>query len=207
MTKRRPGIWPPNGGPVPIGPRFSRLPKTAGGSAVQLDDTTETGIPDPTLAKAAFAAQPDSVSDPVKTALGWDVLKVIKAIPGSEKTFEQAKPEVRDRVLADKAAGQIYEAASKIDDILGTGVGLDKVPSDLGAVGVEGTLDANGDTADGKPAPIPGPAGPQSAGGNSLQDIGGPAAGAVDKSTCGARCPCLFRADGRKYLAAVQKAF
>jgi len=131
--------------------------QAAGGSAVELDDTTEAGIPDQTLAKAAFTAEPDSIPGPVKTALGWDVLKIVKATPGSEQSFEQAKPEVRAHVLADKAAAQIYEAANKADDILGTGVGLDKLSSDIGAVGVQGTLGADGNTADGKPAPIPGP--------------------------------------------------
>ena len=45
-----------------------------------------------------------------------------------------------------------------MDNVLGTGAGLDEMPSDLGLVGVAGTLDAEGNTPDGTPAPIPGPA-------------------------------------------------
>lgn len=128
-----------------------------GGSAVALDNTTQSGIPDPSLAQAAFAAQPDTVTGPVKTALGWDLLKVTKEVSGTEQSFDQAKPEILAHVLADKAASQIYDSANKVDDVLGTGAGLDKLPSDLGLVGVQGTLDANGDTPEGTPAPIPGP--------------------------------------------------
>ena len=128
-----------------------------GGTAVALDNTTQPGIPDPSLAQAAFSAQPDTVAGPMKTALGWDVLKVTKETPGTEQSFEQAKPEILARVLAEKAASQIYDSANKVDDVLGTGAGLDKLPSDLGLAGVQGTLDARGDTPEGTPAPIPGP--------------------------------------------------
>ena len=52
----------------------------------------------------------------------------------------------------------MYDRANKVDNVLGTGASLDEMPSDLGLAGVAGTLDAEGNTADGTPAPIPGPA-------------------------------------------------
>jgi peptidyl-prolyl cis-trans isomerase D len=128
-----------------------------GGSAIELDKTSEAGVPDPDLAKAAFEAQPGSVAGPIKTALGWDVVKVTQATPGSAKSFAQVKDEIRARVLQQKASQQIYDVVNKVDDILGTGVGLTKIPSNLGVLGVEGTLDAQGNTPAGGPAPIPGP--------------------------------------------------
>jgi peptidyl-prolyl cis-trans isomerase D len=128
-----------------------------GGSAVALDNTTEAQIPDAALAKAAFSAPPDQVSGPVKAALGWAVLRVTSVAPGKEKSFEQVKDQVRKQVAAERAAALLYDRANKVDNILGTGTGLDHLPSDLGLVGVTGTLDASGDTPDGKPAPIPGP--------------------------------------------------
>ncbi len=85
------------------------------------------------------------------------MLKVVKTEPGTDKGFEQVKDEVKQRVLAERAANQLYDKANKADNILGTGAGLDKLPSDLGLAGVTGTLDAAGNTKDGKPAPIPGP--------------------------------------------------
>ena len=60
-------------------------------------------------------------------------------------------------MLAGKAADLMYDRANKVDNVLGSGAGLDEMPSDLGLVGVAGTLDAEGNTPDGTPAPIPGP--------------------------------------------------
>ncbi len=128
-----------------------------GGSAVVLNDTTEAGLPDPALAKAAFAAPADTVTGPVQTALGWDVFKVTQATPGSDKSFADVKDQIRGQVLQQRASAQIYDVVNKVDDVLGTGAGLDKLPNGIGLVGVEGTLDAQGNTPQAAPAPIPGP--------------------------------------------------
>ena len=131
--------------------------EAAGGSGVALDAATERQIPDAALAKAAFAAAPNELAGPVQAALGWAVLRVTSATPGHEQSFEQAESTVRAKVLAERAAASLYDRAGKVDDLLGTGAGLDKLPADLGLAGVTGTLDAKGDTPDGTPAPIPGP--------------------------------------------------
>jgi peptidyl-prolyl cis-trans isomerase D len=128
-----------------------------GASAVALNNATQQEFPDADLAKAVFAAAPDAVADPVKGALGWYVLKVVSATPGSEKTFDQVKDALRNRLLAEKATDLMYDRANKIDNLLGNGTSLDQMTGDLGLAGIAGTLDAKGDTKDGVPAPIPGP--------------------------------------------------
>jgi peptidyl-prolyl cis-trans isomerase D len=128
-----------------------------GASAINQDDATEVQFPDPDLAKAVFAGTLDTVGDPVKGALGWFVVKVTKIVPGGETSFEHAKEGLRARLLAGKAADLIYDRANKVDQLLGNGTSLDDLPGDLGLAGVAGTLDAKGNTADGTPAPIPGP--------------------------------------------------
>ncbi len=131
--------------------------EAAGGSGVALDAATEQQIPDAALAKAAFATAPDQVAGPVQAALGWAVLRVTSAAPGHEQSFAQAENEVRAKVLNEKAAALLYDRAGKVDDLLGTGAGLDRLPADLGLAGVTGTLDAKGNMPEGTPAPIPGP--------------------------------------------------
>ena len=128
----------------------------AGGSAIALDNALESGLPTPELGRAVFAAVPDVVSDPAQGLAGWQILKVTNVAPGSSQSFEQAKDELRQQVLADKAADVIYDRANKVDNILASGSGLDEMPSDLGLVGVSGTMDVEGNTMEGKPAPIPG---------------------------------------------------
>ncbi len=125
---------------------MQKAAEAAGGSAVDLPEGTEQAIPEPDLAKAAFAAQPGEVVGPVKTTLGFDVLKATKAEPGHEESFDQAKDQVRQRAAAEQAGSLIYDRVNKVDNILGTGAGLDKLPTDLGLVGIQGTLDAKGDT-------------------------------------------------------------
>ncbi|WP_428486058.1 SurA N-terminal domain-containing protein [Rhodopila sp.] len=129
-----------------------------GAAAIMQDDATEVQFPDPDLAKAVFSATADSVSEPVKGALGWFVVKVTKVDPGMETTFDQAKESLRARLLAGKAADLMYDRANKIDQLLGNGTSLDALPGDLGLAGVAGTLDAAGETQAGTPAPIPGSA-------------------------------------------------
>ena len=128
-----------------------------GGAALTQDDATAVQFPDPDLARAVFAAPLNTVTGPVKGALGWFVVKVTNIVPGGETTFEQAKDGLRARLLAGKAADLMYDRANKIDQMLGNGSSLEDMPADMGLAGVAGTLDAKGNTPEGEPAPIPGP--------------------------------------------------
>ena len=132
--------------------------KADGAAAIAQDDATEVQFPDPDLAKAVFSTPAETVSEPVKGQLGWFVVKVTKIAGGATTTFDQAKDALRARILASKAADLIYDRANKLDQLLGNGTSLDNLPSDLGLIGVTGTLDAKGNTPAGGPAPIPGSA-------------------------------------------------
>lgn len=131
--------------------------QAAGASAIALDDAPEVQFPDPDLAKAVFSAPADAGPMLVRGALSWFVVTVTKIVPGSETTFEAAKETLRARVLAAKAGDLMYGRANKVDQLLGNGATLDELPGDLGLAGVAGTLDAQGSTQEGTPAPIPGP--------------------------------------------------
>ncbi len=125
--------------------------------ALPLDDASAEQFPDPDLAKTVFAAPTGTVSGPIKGGLGWFVVKVTRVTPGSEKTFEQVKQELTDRLVAEKATDIVYPRANKLDDLLGNGTSLDDLPGDMGLVAVAGTLDAEGKTAEGEIAPLPDP--------------------------------------------------
>jgi peptidyl-prolyl cis-trans isomerase D len=134
-----------------------------GATAVQLTDATQGEFPAPELGEAVFAATLETVPEPVHTALGWYVLKVTKATAGEAKSLDEVRDQLRVRVVADKAVDLIYDRANKIEDLLAGGTSLDHLPDDLGLAAVTGTLDAQGNTREGKPAPIPGPADLQAA--------------------------------------------
>jgi peptidyl-prolyl cis-trans isomerase D len=131
--------------------------KTAA-APVELTDATRAEFPAPELGDAVFATPLDTVPPPVHSALGWHVLKVTKITDGGAKNFEEARDALRQRVIADKAADLMYERANRIENLLSSGSTLDTLPGDLGVAAITGTMDAQGNTLEGQPAPIPGPA-------------------------------------------------
>jgi peptidyl-prolyl cis-trans isomerase D len=137
---------------------MQKIAADAGGSGVELTNAGKTEFPAPELGEAAFAAPIDTVSAPIQTTFGWDVLKVTAITPGVTKTLAEATPELRARLLAEKASDLLDTRANKIEDALAAGTSLDDLPGDLGLAAITGTLDAQGMTLEGKPAPIPGPA-------------------------------------------------
>ena len=126
----------------------------AAASAVAVEDASRAAIPGTELADAAFAAAPDTVTGPIKSAFGWQVVRVTKVTPPG--SIEGATDLVRARIARERAVDQVYARVNKLEDVLAAGVDFDKVPTDLGATALGGTLDAKGETREGEPIPIPG---------------------------------------------------
>ena len=137
-------------------PAMEKAAQAAGASAVKLDESTRQQFPSPELADAVFAAQPDVATAPVKSAFGWQVIRVTKVEPGESRTLDQVRDEVRQKAAQDRAVDQVYGRANQLDDALSAGTSLDDLPGDLGLAAVTGTLDAQGNTPEGEKAPIPG---------------------------------------------------
>ena len=128
----------------------------AGASSAALDDATRADLPGTELADAAFAATPGTVTGPVQSPFGFQVLKVLNVTPGDEKPLAAVQDEVKRRIARDRAADDLPARSNRVDDVLAAGNGFDQIPDDLGATVLGGTMDAQGNTRDGAPAPIPG---------------------------------------------------
>ncbi len=128
-------------------------------TAVSLDDATVQEVPSPELARAAFAATAGSVLGPITEPLGNYVLRVANITPAKNPSFESLKDTIRGKVAGEKALDVIDARAQKLQDVFAGGAKIDEVPSELGATGASGTLDAQGRTQEGEPAPIPAAAG------------------------------------------------
>jgi peptidyl-prolyl cis-trans isomerase D len=137
-------------------PRIQDQAKAEGGQAQELTDASKPEIPDPSLARAVFAAPAGPIADIEHDAVGWHVFRVMVVTPPVTKSFEDAKDDLRKQLLTERGIGVLDDRAKKVDQLLGSGATLDEMPSDLGLVGVSGTLNAQGNTIDGTPAPIPG---------------------------------------------------
>ncbi|HEX7390167.1 MAG TPA: SurA N-terminal domain-containing protein [Acidiphilium sp.] len=126
-------------------------------TAVTFTDATRGQFPSGRLAKAVFAAKQGEVSAPVTGALGTYVFKVTKATPGGAAPLSAVTAKVKAQVQLGKARDVVDQNVTKLQDALAGDTPLSKLPGNLHLVAVEGKLDAQGMTDDGKPAPIPGP--------------------------------------------------
>lgn len=128
----------------------------AGGSGVELDNATQIQIPSQALGNAVFAAAPNTVSAPLQGGTGYFVFDVTSVTAGGAPPLSQVSAQIRQQIQLQKAQVQVNQDVDNVQDALAGQTPLDQLPGNLGLVAVEGTLDANGNTADGSPAPIPG---------------------------------------------------
>ncbi len=127
----------------------------ANASAVALDDQTQDGFPSPALAVPVFAATADTVTGPVQAEGGWPVFRVTKVQGGVEQSFESVAADVKSKVALDKAGEEVDDRMNQLQDLIAAGTDWDKLPSGLGVTALAGTLDAQGNTQDSTPAPLP----------------------------------------------------
>jgi len=135
---------------------MQKVAAATGASSASLDDATVTEFPSPELGQAVFAAPADAVTGPIQSALGWQVFRVTKVTAGAARTLDQATDEIRNKLARERAVDQVYARANKLEDALSASGSLDDLPGDLGVAAVTGTLNAQGNTPAGEPAPLPG---------------------------------------------------
>jgi peptidyl-prolyl cis-trans isomerase D len=97
-----------------------------------------------------FSAKAESVTAPIKTGLGWYVVRVESIAPGKQKKFDDVRDGLIAKLKHDRQVEAFYAEANKIDDMLASGRGIDGIAEELGAkVKVFKAVDANGRLKDG----------------------------------------------------------
>jgi peptidyl-prolyl cis-trans isomerase D len=129
--------------------------EAAGGQAVELGSLDRAGLPVPELAEAAFAQPEGGVTAPVRSDFGWHVLKVEKVEPGSAKTLDEVRDQLRTELQQEKAADIVFERANRVEDALAEGATLAEVAQrfNLGFASIR--TDATGLGPDGQPVTLP----------------------------------------------------
>jgi peptidyl-prolyl cis-trans isomerase D len=130
----------------------------SGAAAVELDHATAPQFPSQALSKAVFAAAPDKITGPVQGPLGYFIFKVTGATAAGAPPLAQLAAGLKAQIQLQKAAAAVNQDVDNVQDALAGQTPLDQLPGNLGLTAVEGTLDANGNTQQGAPAPIPGDA-------------------------------------------------
>lgn len=75
------------------------------------------GAMDPAFEAAAMNLQLGQVSEPVKTAFGYHLVKVTELLPGETKSFAEVKDKVKQDVQKAEAENKFYELADKLTEV------------------------------------------------------------------------------------------
>lgn len=113
---------------------------------------TRDGIPDATLAEAAFALGKDEVSQPVKGRLSTVLLTVTEIEPGSVEPFEAVRDDLEKALKLERAKDEILDVHDQIEDERASGATLHEIAQgvDLPLIQVD-AIDRAGNGPDGQP--------------------------------------------------------
>jgi peptidyl-prolyl cis-trans isomerase D len=144
---------------IQSGTGFVDLAKEQGVSEINLDlgMLKRSDMADSAIGNAAFKLEKDKVSQPVTGALGKTMLLRVTAIqPGKMVTFEEAKPQVEEKILKGRAQSTILDLHDRIEDERGGGAQLSEV-ADKFKLGYQvfDQVDHQGKTPDGTVVDLP----------------------------------------------------
>jgi len=108
------------------------------------------------LADIAFELPLNRSSDPVKSPLGWHILRVIKIEPPTTQRFDQVKPQIEAELQQQLAIDRIEKIGNKLDDTLAGGSLLADAAGKFGLkVMTVAAADLGGNDPDGKAVELP----------------------------------------------------
>ena len=111
------------------------------------------------LGDIAFELPLNQPSEPVKTPLGWHILRIVKIEPAVTQTFEQTKSKLEAQLTHNEAVDRIYKVANAVDDALAGGMTLEDAVAKFGLKKTEIlAADVGGHDPEGKPVELPVPA-------------------------------------------------
>ena len=76
------------------------------------------------LGDVAFELPLNQPSQPVKSPLGWHILRVVKIEPAATQSFEEAKPKIEAELKRQDAADRLDKIGNQADDALAGGASL-----------------------------------------------------------------------------------
>jgi peptidyl-prolyl cis-trans isomerase D len=106
----------------------------------------------PEMSGPAFAAADGAVVGPVKTVLGWQLAKQVKAEAGKPADLASVKDKIAKQLASRQAADQMVQLANQLDDELAGGASLEDAGKKLDlAIETIADVARNGEGPDGKP--------------------------------------------------------
>lgn len=84
------------------------------------------------IATPAFSAELGDVIGPIKTPLGWHIVKIAKINAGGVKELKAVESEIRKTLEATKSDDQVFEVTQQIEDRLAGGESIDVIAKEFG---------------------------------------------------------------------------
>lgn len=104
------------------------------------------------LSDAAFATDIGKTTEPLKTPLGWHILRVTAIEPEAKASFEAVKDQLRQEIQTERATDAMIGAANSLDEALAGGANLTDAAGRIGlAATTVPAVDQQGLGSDGKP--------------------------------------------------------
>lgn len=106
----------------------------------------------PELVDPVFALPKDGHTAPIKSALGWHIMRVTAVTKASIKSFAQVKDAIAKALKRERAIKDILDVTNKVEDALSGGATFAEAGKTLGVKEIRiAALDAKGFGPDGKP--------------------------------------------------------
>jgi peptidyl-prolyl cis-trans isomerase D len=108
------------------------------------------------LSDVAFELPVEKPSEPIKTPLGWHILRVVKIEPAATQTFEQVKPQIEQELAQQAAIDRLEKLGNKVDDALAGGAPIADTAAKFGLkTATVAAVDVGGADPGGKPVALP----------------------------------------------------
>jgi len=126
-------------------------------SDIDLGLVSRKELADPEIAEKAFSLEKDEVSEPVTGKLGSvAILRVTEIESGKVPTYEEAKADLENEIMKDRASGAIFDVHDKVEDELASGATLEEAAGKLKLnYQVIDQVDAEGREPDGSTVSLP----------------------------------------------------
>lgn len=116
--------------------KYSKDEAAASGGMLPMLEKGTLGVD--ALDNAALALEPDQISEPIRTPVGFHLIKLVSKKPEVQKTFAEVKEEILDVLSREKAGDDIANVEKEAEDGLAMGTSLADIGKKYG-VAVEKT--------------------------------------------------------------------
>jgi peptidyl-prolyl cis-trans isomerase D len=117
---------------------------------ISLGTYAKDQLADKKIAAAAFALEQDKISEPIDS-FSPVIVKVTAITPGSEKSFDEVKDQVRELLAKTRAGEEISKLYDKVEDDRAGGSKIAETAQKLNLKYIDYTIDRRGAGLDGKP--------------------------------------------------------